>query len=103
MSTKNEEAVQARGVLVTTEHRGVFFGYLEGEVAKEKVALRHMRNVVYWSSDCRGVVGLAANGPTKDCRVGPPAGTMSTLFDITLVAECTEEAIKRFEAAPWGK
>jgi len=91
-----------RAVLVTTEHRGVFFGYLRGEPRKESIRLRACRNVVYWSTDVRGFVGLAATGPTKGCRVSKPAGDESTIFDLTSVLTCTDEAIQAFEAAPWS-
>ena len=92
-----------RAVLVTTAHRGVFFGYLIGEAAKEKLALERLRNITYWDAACRGFVGLASTGPTKACRVGPPAGSESTIFDITGVFGCTEEAVARFEEGPWSK
>jgi hypothetical protein len=87
-------------VLVTTEHRGVFFGYLVGEPAKEKVLLERARNCIYWSADVRGFIGLAQRGPTEGCRVGPAAERM-TLFDITSVVECTPEAAQAWERAPW--
>jgi hypothetical protein len=89
-----------RAVLVTTAHRGVFFGYLQGEVAKEKVTLTMARNCVYWSSDVKGFAGLACTGPTKSCKIGPAADM--TLFDVTCVAEVSEEATKAWEAAPWN-
>lgn len=92
-----------RPVLVTTAHRGVFFGYLIGEPAKEKLLLRSVRNVLYWDAEAKGVVGLASAGPSDRCRIGPPAGDESTLFDITAVFGCTDAAAKRFEAAPWAK
>lgn len=88
-------------VIVTTEHRGVFFGYLTGEPSKEKITLERARNCLYWSSDVRGFVGLAEKGPSKDCRVGPAAPKI-TLFDITSVIECTPEAVERWESAPWA-
>lgn len=94
---------QDRAVLVTTEHRGVFYGFLVGEVAKAKVTLRAMRNITYWSEDVHSFVGLAATGPTKNCRISRPAGEESTVFDVTSVVAVTSEAAKRFEEAPWSK
>jgi len=88
-------------VLVTTEHRGVFFGYLVGEPAKDKVLLRRARNCIYWSSDKHGFVGLAESGPTKGCRVGPSCEEM-TLFDITSVSTCSAGAVEAWEAGQWG-
>jgi len=60
-------------VLITTEFRGVFFGYTNDEGSKnlpESITLKDARNCIYWSSDCGGFLGLAAKGPSKDCRIG---------------------------------
>ncbi len=89
-------------VLVTTEHRGVFFGYLDGEPSKAQVTLQHCRNCVYWSVDVHGFMGLASQGPGERCRVGPPAESL-TLYDVTAVAVVSPEAAERWEAAPWGR
>jgi hypothetical protein len=94
--SKNKTA--ERAVLVTTTHRGVFFGYAT-ETAGATINLRGARNCIYWSSDVKGFLGLAASGPTRNCKVGPAADI--ELRDITCVAECTEDATKAWEAAPW--
>ena len=52
-----------RAVLVTTEHRGVFFGYAK-DTRGETVDLRAGRNCLYWSADVKGFLGLASMGPT---------------------------------------
>lgn len=92
---------QGQAVVVTTEHRGVFFGYLVGEPSKEKVVLTGMRNCVYWSPDVRGFLGLARSGPSKDCKVGPSVPGQCTLFDITGVYTCTDEAVAKWEQGNW--
>jgi hypothetical protein len=91
---------EKRAVLVTTAHRGVFFGYLTGEPAKEKVTLENVRNCVYWDASVHGFVGLAATGPSGQCKVGPAAPEV-TLYDITSVLACTQDAVAKWEAAPW--
>jgi len=91
-----------QAVLVTTEHRGVFFGYLVGEPRKEKVVLKNARNCVSWTQQERGVLGLAAIGPSKECRIGPAVPEL-TLLDITAVATVTPEAVQRWEASPWSR
>ena len=91
-----------RPVLVTTAHRGVFFGYLDGEPSKEKVVIDRARNVTYWDVTTRSFLGLAAQGPTDKCRVSGAAGASSTLFDITGVFVCTPEAVEKFEKGPWA-
>lgn len=95
MSKSNE-----RYVLVTTEHRGVFAGYAT-ETSGDAIKLRQARNCVYWSADVRGFLGLAATGPTKDCRIGPPADV--ELRKVTAVAEVTPEAQDRWESSPWSR
>lgn len=88
-------------VLVTTECRGVFFGYLDSDISKEKIVLTHARNCLYWTSQLRGFVGLAETGPVPGCKIGPKTPRM-TLFGITSVLECTPQAVDAWESAPWG-
>jgi len=89
-----------RYVLVTTEHRGVFAGFAE-DTSGETIKLRAARNCIYWSADVRGFLGLAAHGPSKDCKIGPAADL--ELRNITAVAEVTPEAQAKWEAAPWAR
>lgn len=87
-----------RAVLVTTVHRGVFFGYAI-ETNGPTISLRAGRLCVYWSADLRGFMGLAAIGPNQNCRIGPAADI--ELRDITSVSEVTSEASAQWEKAPW--
>ena len=96
--SKAGEAQAERAVLVTTTHRGVFFGYAN-ETDGASIKLRAARNCVYWSSDVKGFLGLAATGPTKACKIGPAADI--ELRDITCVAECSVAATQAWESAPW--
>lgn len=91
----------ATPMVVTTE-RGVFFGYGKPDLTAQHVKLTNARMVVYWSADCRSVVGLAANGPTNGCKIGPKAPAI-LIRNVTAVIECSNEAAKRFEEAPWSK
>jgi hypothetical protein len=94
MSDKSE-----RPVLVTTAHRGVFFGFAT-DTGGETISLRAARCCLYWSRDVKGFLGLAALGPSASCRVGPPADI--TLRNITSVAEVTAAAVAKWEASPWS-
>lgn len=87
-----------RAVVVTTSHRGVFFGYAS-DVDGETIKLRAGRNCIYWPLENKGFMGLASMGPVNGSRVGPAADI--TLRDITSVMECTDDAIKAWESAPW--
>ncbi len=88
-----------RAVMVTTAHRGVFFGYAN-ETDGEIVKLKRARLCIYWSSDVKGFMGLAANGPSKSCKIGPPADI--DLRSITAVVAVTPDAVVKWEAAPWS-
>ena len=87
-------------VVVTTVHKGVFFGY--GEPSdKATVRIEKARMCVYWSADVKGVLGLAATGPSKNCKVGPAVPAI-TLREVTSVMEASEEAAKAWESGPWA-
>lgn len=91
-----------RAVLVTTEHRGVFFGYVDtdGQVGST-VTLKNARNCVYWSSATKGFLGLAVTGPDSNSRIGPRVEEL-TLLGVTSVSAVSDGAIERWEAQPWG-
>jgi hypothetical protein len=90
--------VKERPVLVTTEYRGVFFGYAT-DTSGDTIKLRAGRCCVYWPKENKGFIGLASDGPLKGARVGPPADM--ELRKVTSVAEVTPKAVKRWESAPW--
>ncbi len=92
-------ANKERPVVVTTANRGVFFGYAR-DTNGETIALSRARLCVYWDAECRGFMGLAANGPNSKCRIGPPADI--TLRNITAVMEMTPSAVSAWESAPWS-
>lgn len=97
MNNKN----QGKPVIVTTEYRGVFFGYMNESVIDNSVTIKQAQNCVYWSSDVRGFMGLAASGPTKSCKVGPAVPSLF-LNKVTAVVEVTPEAAEKWKAAPWN-
>lgn len=95
--TKNKKAV-----VVTTEHRGVFFGYIKDEKrAPEKIILNDARICVYWSADVKGVLGLAATGPSKSCKISKSVPEF-TAYKVTSITECTPEAKTQWEAGHWS-
>lgn len=89
-------------ILVTTEYRGVFFGYTEEGVKPDmSIDLVKARNCVYWDEVLKGFLGLAAFGPNAKCRIGPAVDI--TLYKVTLTGDPTPAAVKAWEAAPWSK
>lgn len=88
-------------VVVTTEHRGVFFGMLDtNDEAAKVVSIKDAQMCVYWSADVQGVLGLAATGPSKSCKVTPKVPKI-TLQGVTSVMDATPEAAKAWQAKPW--
>lgn len=98
--TNNEKAASGpeRAVVICTDKRGVFFGYTSE--TGETMALRKARMCVYWPTDQRGVLGLSSDGPKKGAKISP--ATDGTFMGVTCVLECTEAAVKAWEAAPWA-
>lgn len=89
-------------VVVTTEHRGVFAGVLAArDDAARTVRLTDAQMAVYWSTDVQGVLGLAASGPTKRCRISPAVPAVD-LRGVTAVMEATSEAQAAWKGRPWG-
>lgn len=92
---------EGRPVVVTTEHRGVFFGYLNGDDSNGKVvSITEAQMCVYWSADVQGVIGLAVTGPSKSCKVTPAAPKI-TLQGVTSVMDATDDAAKAWKVRPW--
>jgi hypothetical protein len=87
-------------MVVTTAHRGVFFGFGRPSTNKT-IRLTNAQMCVYWSSDVKGVLGLAAKGPTRGCKIGPPVPAM-TLQDVTGVIEASDEARIAWKKQPWN-
>jgi hypothetical protein len=91
------ERGKARPVLVTTEYRGVFFGYAD-DTSGENITLKNARNCIYWSSANGGFMGLASEGPAKGSRIGCKV-TSIDLRRVTSVIEVTETARAAWENA----
>lgn len=88
--------------LITTDstRRGVFAGDLIEET-KDYVILENARMAVYWPAEVRGVLGLAATGPTEECRITKAVPKLK-VNGVTAIIDCTEEAAKAFRNEPWG-
>lgn len=89
-------------VVVTTAHKGVFFGYINPDhKLNPNIELTKVRMCVSWSGDLKGMPGLAAIGPTEGCRIGLEVPSVA-LRDVTAVFDCTEKAVAAWGIAPWA-
>lgn len=101
-ATEKKTVKQKKPVMITTEFKGVFQGDLISYDEASKVAvIKQSRCCVYWSSGVRGFVGLAVNGPDKNCKITPAAPKM-TLEKVTSIVEVTPEAVTAWEKEPWA-
>lgn len=94
-----EKQVAERAVVVCTNNKGVFFGYAESTDG-DPLVLKRARMCVYWSSDMKGVMGLASQGPSKTCKISDAVPEIE-LRGITCVMDCTPEAAKNWETNAW--
>ena len=88
-----------RPVVVTTAHKGVFFGYAS-DTTGNTIRLNSGRLCVYWTVDLRGFTGLASMGPGAGCKIGHACDI--EVRDVTAVLECTPEAVEKWEKAVWS-
>jgi hypothetical protein len=100
---KDTAVTDQQAVVVTTAHRGVFFGHLadRGDRYVKTLTLTDAQMCVHWSADVQGVLGLAATGPTQGCKVTRPVPRI-TLQDVTAVLDATPEAVKLWQDRPWS-
>lgn len=84
-----------RPVIVTTSHRGVFFGYAS-ETSGDVIHLRAAKMAIYWNTK-KGLLELAKVGPNSGSRVSDPADI--EVRSVTSVIEVTPEAAAKWEAA----
>jgi len=90
---------EKKAVLVTTEFRGVFFGYIaDDSKAPAEIKLTQARNCIYWAASVGGFLGLAAKGPNADCRIGVEVPE-TTLYKITSVTPLTPAAVEAWTKA----
>lgn len=87
-------------LIVTTEHRGVFFGY-GVPTTDTTIRLEQAQMCIRWTSDVHGITGLAAQGPSATCRIGPPAPAI-TLHKVTAIMEVSPEAEAKWKSQPWN-
>jgi hypothetical protein len=95
MSNKDRQPV-----VITTQHRGVFFGWADPEeLHEDTIRLTQARNCIAWQRSIGGVLGLAQTGPNPECKIGAVAPALQ-LRDITAVVECSPVAAKAWSEAP---
>ena len=88
-----------KAILVTTEHRGVYFGLVEDDtdLNQRTMFLKDARCAIQWHTT-KGVAELASDGPNERSKIGAKAD-IPALHDITAIWSVTDEAKEKWIAA----
>lgn len=89
-----------KNILITTQHRGVFFAQVEDDkdlTQKMLTNLKNCRMAIYWATT-KGIMELADVGPNKNSKIGAPAD-VDVLHDITAVFSVSDKAAEKWLAA----
>ena len=85
-----------KAVLVTTEFRGVFFGFVKDDKnLPASITLIKVRNCIRWTLTVGGFLGLASNGPDDTCKIGAQVEE-AQLFKITSVTPVSDAAVQKW-------
>lgn len=97
---KNEKNMKPIILCCGASGRAVVFGHVSKWPEKgEPVTLHNARMILYWSSACGGLFGLAANGPRENTRITPSIGkTTETVWQE--VVEVSAAAAKALDEWP---
>ena len=81
-----------KAILITTLHRGVFFGEVpsDQDMTARTMALKNARCAISHGTT-EGVAELASKGPNADSKIGA-AADIEAIHDITAVWAVTEKA-----------
>lgn len=86
-----------QSILITTKHRGVFFGQVEDGKDLTPTTLTDIKNArmaIRWRTK-NGVMELCEAGPNLHTKVGDKAD-INVLHDITAIFHVTEEAAEKW-------
>lgn len=89
-----------KNVLITTQHRGVFFAQLADDTDLTQKTLTNLKNcrmAIYWGTT-KGVMQLANEGPTSSSKIGAPAD-VDVMHDVTAVFSVSDKAAEKWTLA----
>jgi len=83
-------------VIFTTEHRGVFFGYIDKneDLTKETLGLKDAKMAIKWATK-KGICELASIGPNDQSLIGAKAD-IPVIHKITAVFLVEKEAEEKW-------
>lgn len=105
---ENQAPVESKGsietkgqfFIVLTEFKEIFGGWSESDPAADIIVLNNVRQVIYFSADTKGLLGLAANGPGKDSRISNECPQVIIRKPINVLL-ANQAAIDKFSTVIW--
>lgn len=89
-----------KNILITTQHRGVFFAQIAEDADLTQKTLTNLKNcrmAIYWATN-RGVMELAEVGPNSSSKIGAPAD-VDVMHDVTAVFSVSDKAAEKWNNA----
>lgn len=89
-----------KNILITTQHRGVFFAQVDDNAdlsQKTLINLQNCRMAIYWGTT-KGVMQLANEGPNASSKIGAPA-FVDVMHDVTAVFSVSDKAAQAWTIA----
>lgn len=89
-----------KAVILTTEHRGVFYAEVDPDVDLSPSTLKDLKNcrmAIYWGTT-KGIHELAETGPTGKSKISAKAD-IPVLHKVTAVFSVTDEAREKWISA----
>jgi hypothetical protein len=89
---------QPKPVLISTNNRGIYYGYLVENHAPDHVTLERARVCAVWDTGEKGYLYMATHGPEGVAMVSPAVGSME-VYGVATIAECSPEAAEAWDAS----
>lgn len=86
-----------KNVLITTQHRGVWFAQVDANADLTQKTLTNLKNTrmaIYWGTT-KGLHELCDTGPTSSSKISAVSG-IEVLHDITAVFQVSDQAAKKW-------
>ena len=84
-----------RNILITTQHRGVWFAQVDKETDLTPKTLQNLKNcrmAIRWGTT-KGLKQLCETGPTNNSKISAPCD-IPVLHDVTAVFDVTDKAVE---------
>ncbi len=88
-----------KAVIITTEHRGVFFGFVEddADLTQKTLGLKDAKMAIKWRTT-KGIAELAEIGPNENSLIGAKAN-VPVIHNVTAVFLVSKKAEEKWIAA----